>query len=239
MSDMLTAKDIQEMLKVDRSTIYRMAETGRLPALKVGRQWRFSADTISRWMQIQSHDGHPQSATSHRPTPDIELPIAPIQHVIDIMAELLGVMIVLTDMEGHPITDVSNPCGLFQVVNDVPGAVRKCIDSWHTLASDVNLATRFQRSHLGLLCARGFVRVGSTLQGMVFAGGIAPDNWPPEAESISGMAHEFGVSSDLFEAHIDQVYHLDPEQRRQLLKYVERISTTISLMVGSFGQAPQ
>lgn len=37
----LTARDVQDLIRVDRSTIYRMAESGRLPAIKVGRQWRF------------------------------------------------------------------------------------------------------------------------------------------------------------------------------------------------------
>ncbi|MCA9925804.1 MAG: helix-turn-helix domain-containing protein, partial [Anaerolineales bacterium] len=43
MAEMLTAKDIQALLQVDRSTVYRMAEAGRIPAIKVGRQWRFPA----------------------------------------------------------------------------------------------------------------------------------------------------------------------------------------------------
>ena len=41
MTTYLTAKDLQDLIRVDKSTIYRMAEDGRLPAVKVGRQWRF------------------------------------------------------------------------------------------------------------------------------------------------------------------------------------------------------
>ncbi len=48
MTEMLTAKDVQELLQVDRSTVYRMAETGKLPCIKVGKQWRFPADPDSR-----------------------------------------------------------------------------------------------------------------------------------------------------------------------------------------------
>ena len=46
----LTARDVQELIRVDRSTIYRMAESGRLPAIKVGRQWRFPADAVHAWL---------------------------------------------------------------------------------------------------------------------------------------------------------------------------------------------
>ena len=38
MSGLLTTQQLQELIRVDRSTIYRMAEDGRLPAVKVGRQ---------------------------------------------------------------------------------------------------------------------------------------------------------------------------------------------------------
>ena len=39
----LTTQDVQQLIRVDKSTIYRMAESGRIPAIKVGRQWRFPA----------------------------------------------------------------------------------------------------------------------------------------------------------------------------------------------------
>ena len=45
-SDLLTAKQVQNTLHVDATTIYRMAADGRLPAVKVGRQWRFPAEGV-------------------------------------------------------------------------------------------------------------------------------------------------------------------------------------------------
>jgi len=53
MNNMLTAKDVQELLQVDRSTVYRMAEDGRLPAVKVGKQWRFPADQLQHSLGSQ------------------------------------------------------------------------------------------------------------------------------------------------------------------------------------------
>ena len=46
MTDLLTTKELQAILHVDRTTIYRMAESGRLPAVKVGGQWRFPRQQI-------------------------------------------------------------------------------------------------------------------------------------------------------------------------------------------------
>ncbi len=54
MVELLTPKEMQTLLQVDRSTIYRMAEAKRLPAIKVGKQWRFPADAVEKWLQQQS-----------------------------------------------------------------------------------------------------------------------------------------------------------------------------------------
>jgi excisionase family DNA binding protein len=42
----LSTQQVQSLLDVDASTIYRMAADGRLPAVRIGRQWRFPADQI-------------------------------------------------------------------------------------------------------------------------------------------------------------------------------------------------
>jgi excisionase family DNA binding protein len=54
MTDMFTAKEMQNLLHVDRSTIYRMAEAGQLPAIKVGKQWRCPAEHVEPWMGAHS-----------------------------------------------------------------------------------------------------------------------------------------------------------------------------------------
>lgn len=42
MDDLLTTRQLQDLLRVDRITIYRMLNDGRLRGFKVGGQWRFS-----------------------------------------------------------------------------------------------------------------------------------------------------------------------------------------------------
>lgn len=37
----LTVDEVAEMLRINKSTVYRMAKEGRIPATRVGRQWRF------------------------------------------------------------------------------------------------------------------------------------------------------------------------------------------------------
>lgn len=46
----LTIDELAKYLKVSRSTLYKLAQEGRLPAQKVGRHWRFHRETIDRWL---------------------------------------------------------------------------------------------------------------------------------------------------------------------------------------------
>ncbi|MGB9754636.1 helix-turn-helix domain-containing protein [Roseiflexus castenholzii] len=41
MNDLLTTREVQDLLKLDRTTVYRMLKEGRLTGVKVGQQWRF------------------------------------------------------------------------------------------------------------------------------------------------------------------------------------------------------
>lgn len=235
MTDMLTAKDLQDRLQVDRSTIYRMVEAGRLPAIKVGKQWRFPGDQVERWLQSQSGAPEPPIKTVPPRTAESDLgkllPLKCVQLIQDTFAETLGVMLVITDLDGRPITDISNPCGLFEAINQMPDALQKCIESWHNLAVIIDLEPKFMPSHLGLLCARGLIRVGSELKGMVVAGGIAPEAWPPEPEALRTIAGDFGVRPESLTAHLTEVYYLDAAEQAKILSVLQRIANIVAHIV--------
>jgi len=43
---MLTIDEVAALMRVHRNTVYRWCRSGRLPAAKVGKDWRVSRDTI-------------------------------------------------------------------------------------------------------------------------------------------------------------------------------------------------
>lgn len=232
MADMLTAKEMQELLQVDRSTIYRMAEAGRLPAVKIGKQWRFPGDLVHSWLSQQAATTslHPQPATGQANHTGISslLPLSCVQHIQDTFAEALGVMLVTTDMAGNPVTEISHPCGLFKAISEKPDAVRKCIESWHTMANAIDMEPKWMVSHLGLLCARGLIRVGTELKGMVVMGCVAPDNWPPPPDKVAAMAAELGMKPEVLKTHIDEAFLLDTAEQARVLSFVQRIANIVA-----------
>lgn len=236
---LLTTKDVQALIRVDKSTIYRMAEAGRIPAIKVGRQWRFPEDQIRSWLGAQrTAVQEPHDTVAEISAGELEgiLSAKTLQALADLLGETMGAMVVVTAMDGRPLTEVANPCGLFRAVEGVPGTLGRCIEGWRQFGEDVDLTPRFMPSHLGFLCARGFIRVGSELTGMVIVGGIAPEEWPPPPDQIAATAGELGMSTGDLTAHIDEVYYLDGPHLDWILDLLPRVGTLISHLADERGR---
>jgi excisionase family DNA binding protein len=53
----LTTEEVLEYLQVNLRTVYRLIKAGKLPALRVGRQWRFRKRDIDAWLESQRPRG--------------------------------------------------------------------------------------------------------------------------------------------------------------------------------------
>lgn len=49
----LTTEEVLGYLKITPRTIYRLIRTGELPAVRIGRQWRFRREDLDAWVQRQ------------------------------------------------------------------------------------------------------------------------------------------------------------------------------------------
>jgi len=48
---LLTIDEVAGYLRLNRYTVYRMAERGELPGAKIARRWRFTEVDIKRWIE--------------------------------------------------------------------------------------------------------------------------------------------------------------------------------------------
>jgi len=46
----LTTEEVLDYLQVNVRTLYRLIKMGRIPAIRVGRQWRFRKDDLDAWI---------------------------------------------------------------------------------------------------------------------------------------------------------------------------------------------
>ena len=49
----LTTEEVLEYLQVNLRTVYRLIKAGKIPAVRVGRQWRFRKSDIDGWLDSQ------------------------------------------------------------------------------------------------------------------------------------------------------------------------------------------
>jgi excisionase family DNA binding protein len=52
---LMTTEQVAEYLNVDKFTVYRLLDRKRLPAFKVGNQWRFQKKMIDAWLLRNSN----------------------------------------------------------------------------------------------------------------------------------------------------------------------------------------
>jgi len=50
---LLTIKELAAYLKMNQQTVYRLAQKGEIPGMKVGGSWRFKRDVIDQWLLDQ------------------------------------------------------------------------------------------------------------------------------------------------------------------------------------------
>ncbi len=51
-NEILTIVDLAGYLRIPKSTLYRLAQEGKVPGHKVGRHWRFRKEAIDRWLDV-------------------------------------------------------------------------------------------------------------------------------------------------------------------------------------------
>jgi excisionase family DNA binding protein len=51
MNEVMTAEEVAKYLGLAVETIYRKARAGEIPAVRIGRRWRFFRETLEAWLR--------------------------------------------------------------------------------------------------------------------------------------------------------------------------------------------
>ena len=66
--EILTLEEVAHYLRLKPQTIYRWAQERRIPAVKLGKEWRFRKSILDRWLDEQMLSA--ESGFSHLREPD-------------------------------------------------------------------------------------------------------------------------------------------------------------------------
>jgi excisionase family DNA binding protein len=53
-SEIMTTSEVAQYLRLAEATIYKLAQSGEIPAVKVGRAWRFKRELIDEWFRQEA-----------------------------------------------------------------------------------------------------------------------------------------------------------------------------------------
>jgi excisionase family DNA binding protein len=232
MPELLTTKQLQELLQIDRTTIYRMLNEGQIPGFKVGGQWRFSRDAIESWLQEQERalgtSTLSNDLSSMRPTAEV-LPISCVQSMQGIFAEAMDVGSVVTTLDGQPVTEMSNSCEFCNLILSSPTGRQGCIASWRQLAYQTDRQPQLHECHAGLKYARGRIEVQDEFMAMVFVGQLVADSDAAELEAkIPGLAARYDLDEAKLRQAVATVHHKQAEDTPRLFKLLQRMADTLS-----------
>lgn len=51
----MTLREVAKYLGLHAMTVYKLTREGRMPAAKIGGQWRFKRDVLDQWLEAQMH----------------------------------------------------------------------------------------------------------------------------------------------------------------------------------------
>ena len=55
--NLLTTEQVAQYLKIDKFTVYRLVTQKKIPAFKVGTQWRFKRSMVEAWLESNMNTG--------------------------------------------------------------------------------------------------------------------------------------------------------------------------------------
>lgn len=228
--DLLTTRQLQDLLRVDRITIYRMLRDGRLRGFKVGGQWRFSRREIEAWLQNQWKGA---DEPFRRPSPERAgdassslLPLSCVQVIQDLCAEALTMALVTVDPTGMPLTRISNSCEFCSLILASPEGRRRCHLDWAQSSPDEARAC-----HVGLLCLGTPIEIEGRRAAIVVGCQFTVRSqegdsfWRP---NVPMLASELGVDEqDLLRAML-QVRRVSGDASFRMAQFLQRMAHTFA-----------
>jgi excisionase family DNA binding protein len=223
MNELLTTKQLQDLLKVDRITVYRMLNDGRLKGIKIGNQWRFQRAEIDR---LLGEEGNQENTTTES---ILDFPSACVEEVQGIFAGVIGIGAITVTFKGEPITEptFSNPfCKL--MLSSVTGR-QACQNSWRKIALKSTGEPNFQICHAGLCYKRSLISLDDRNVAWLIAGQYylnSPDH-QKEKERLEELAikHDLPISK-VRDAAL-KIPILNRNQQKQVLEWTPKVAKTV------------
>jgi excisionase family DNA binding protein len=224
MDDLLTTRQVIELLKVDRITIYRMLQDGRLKGIKIGQQWRFPQREIERFLAAE-----PAQQAAGPVEVSASFPTHCVQTIQELFSEVGQVSALVVDRQGEPLTQVTQACEFCQLMLKSSSGQEACLESWRNFAGAAHAGSKFFTCHAGLQYVAAPIIDNGKPAGLFLAGQFhweAPEA-RVEAERLRRLASAHGLEAEKLQLAAARIPVIQPEQHARIETWPESASRAV------------
>ncbi|MBI9051774.1 MAG: PocR ligand-binding domain-containing protein [Anaerolineaceae bacterium] len=221
MDDLLTSKQVQDLLKIERITVYRMLNDHRLQGIKIGKQWRFPA---SQFENMQSLD---KPSTAIMPPNTLSpFPVHCMQTIQNLISDLREIATLIIDTDGNPLTDTKNYCKFCQVIKDEDEGELACLASWKRVAA-VKKQAGWMHCHAGMAYYFHELQENGKSIAYLLAGQfkIAADDQHSHLKDY--LTNMLEIDEHQISALVEDVPVLDAASQKQIEKWVHSAAVAL------------
>lgn len=225
MEKLLTTKQLQELLKIDRITVYRMLNDGRLKGVKIGNQWRFPQSEIDRLTGEERETEEPGGGDAVL----TDFPTDCVQRVQEIFAGIIGIGAITITLGGDALTQPTFCNPFCKLMLSSSSGRQACQSSWKKIASKTTKKIPFQTCHAGLFYQRAIIHLNQQPIAWLVAGQfyIQTPNHDLERSRLESLANIHNIPFLQLTEAAQKIPVLKSYQRDQVQEWTPKVADTV------------
>lgn len=231
-NELLTTREVQSLVRLNRVTIYRLIREGEFPAIKVGGQWRFPRKAVEAWLDGQSSPQRPQPRAEAE---EAAQPLAldevftrsELKPVLKAFAEATGMSAVVVDNQGNPLADCVECNPFCRAIQRMPIGQEACLD---IRSQPAKTGGELLSCHAGLHYLAAAIELNGEPVAQVVMGPFVTDEAHLQAiqDALPTIASQFGADLIALQDNLHTVQQVSPEQARLLGRLLSRVVNVIT-----------
>lgn len=208
-----TTKQVQDLFKVDRITVYRMLQDGRLKGVKIGNQWRFPQREVERLLHGVELAEDVQ--------PDSVFPIHCVQTIQNLYVSVSQFHALVIDSQGEPVTEFSKNAPFCQLMHTSPEGRAFCQSCWKQFTEEQKEKLVLHTCQAGISYYGAAIENQNKVQGIFLSGQFFDQPVTHDELTRRGqeLAEECHLDAEKLLAAMQEIPTISDEQKKQLQQH--------------------
>jgi excisionase family DNA binding protein len=242
-AELLTTKEVEHLVQLNRVTIYRLIRDAGFPALKIGGQWRFPRQEVERWLTNHGRSASAEEApeapvAALLPTVSVDfnpeelLRSLEITSLLQVFSSTVELSILVVNMNGETLVGCPGYQHPFcQFVHKVAQAQDTCLAK-RQLQLNPEHTQGTQPLHdcnSGLHYLQSPIWINQLQIGYIVMGPLVTDNTNPRQieHSLEEFARQYDADNNMLLEQFHMVKRFSNDQVRILTDLLSRVVSTM------------